>query len=554
MPKPLHLIIYFYISIHVVFAQNESNSDLSVYNQVVLSPQDSITKYTKLTVDSYRAGDLKMFKKYCDIVLAIAIANNLEETRIRVLINIAIYYQQTDQYEKSLEAYLEGEKLAQELLNGSDLKILIETNLGNLYNSIGNYDKAIIAMKEVLELSKNNDNPEMFQNVAYSVLGTASLNQNKFAEALEYMQKTKELSIKLNLDHDLIRTMINISECYLKQGRYEDVIENGKKIFERITKEESVESKAFTQITIGAAYIGLEKHTEAQTPLEEAKAIAISGGFLKIKMEAHHYLAQVYESLDDLKNSLEEQKAYTETREKYLQTLSKAQRLKVEKESENKSNIILEQQKSITFLSKEKQLYVFAGIVLLIILMVSSIMYWNRRKKLAEESIQLQEDKALLKNQNKALKDKLNTLAKKNQEQQESLTNSRSGIRKQKKSSISIEEQERYMIRILNYMDQEKPYLDHEIKQSTVATKLEMSAHLFSEVLSVCFQKNFNNFINLYRVDTAKQLIKDPKFGHYKILAIGYEAGFPSKTSFNRVFKNLVGLTPTEYQNKHSDS
>ena len=117
-----------------------------------------------------------------------------------------------------------------------------------------------------------------------------------------------------------------------------------------------------------------------------------------------------------------------------------------------------------------------------------------------------------------------------------------------KKSSFSAEEEQKYMTSILNYMEKEKPYLNHEINQSDMAKNLHMSVHLFSEVLNICFKKNFNNFINLYRVDTAKRLMRDPKFAYYKILAIGYEAGFPSKTSFNRVFKNLVGLTPTEYQ------
>ncbi|AXT60743.1 AraC family transcriptional regulator [Aquimarina sp. AD10] len=97
-------------------------------------------------------------------------------------------------------------------------------------------------------------------------------------------------------------------------------------------------------------------------------------------------------------------------------------------------------------------------------------------------------------------------------------------------------------------MDNEKPYLDFEIKQSDIAKNLSMTIHQFSEVLNVCLEKNFNSFINLYRVNEAKNLIKNPKYKDFKILAIGYEAGFNSKTSFNRVFKQLVGKTPSEYR------
>ncbi len=549
MPKSLYLIIIIYLQVTTIFAQDKSNTDLSVHNQRVVSPQDSVAKYKDLCREAYRAGDLKTFKKYSDVVLAIAIANDLEETRIRVLVNIAIYYQQTDQYEESLAKYLEAEELAKTLPEDSYIKILIGVNLGNLSIAIGNYEMAIIAMEKVIHLAKNQDNPDEFNNVAYSVLGTAYLHQKKFPNALKYMQLSKDLAIKMNRNDNLIRAMINISECYLKLKRYEDAIENSIQTLQLITSEESVESKALTQLTIGIAFIGLNEPSKALAPLKEAKEIAVSGNFLKIKMDSHQHLSKVYESLGDLKKSLKEQKAYTETREKYLKTLSKAQRLKLEKESETKSDIISQQKESILFLSKEKQLSIFAGVVLIILLIVSSIIYWNRRRKLAEESLQLQGDKLLLKNENEALKDKLNALAKKIQKQ--GVPEKEIGIEQPKKSSLSHEEQQQYMELILNFMEEEKPFLDHEIKQSDIADKLKMSVHLFSEVLNVCFQKNFNNFINLYRVDTAKKLMKNPKFEHYKILAIGYEAGFPSKTSFNRVFKNLVGLTPSEFQKKH---
>ncbi len=473
--------------------------------------------------------------------------------RIRALVNIAIYYQQTDQYEQSLSTYIKASELAGSLPQDSYLKLLVEVNLGNIYIAIADYEMATKTMKNVIRLAKNQDNPDQFLSVAYSILGTAALRKKEYQAALEYMEQTKALSIKMDRNDNVIRTMINISECYLELQRYHDVIDNSTQALKRITSEESVESKALTQITIGAAYIGLEKPKEALAPLQEAQEIAISGNFLKIKMDSHEHLALVYESLGDLKKSLEEQKAYTNTREAYLKTLSKAQRLEVEKESKNKSDIITKQQKSIVFLSKEKQLYIFLGVILVILLIVSSVIYLNKRKRLAKESLQLQDDKALLKNENEALKDKLNELAKRNQKDKES-SGGYAKSQSHKKPSLNQQDQEKYMKLILEYMEIEKPYLNHEIKQSDIPGNLDMTVHLFSEVLNVCFKKNFNNFINLYRVDSAKQLMKDPIYKNYKILAIGYEAGFPSKTSFNRVFKNLVGLTPTEYQKKHMTS
>ncbi|MBP2831155.1 tetratricopeptide repeat protein [Aquimarina sp. U1-2] len=550
MQKSLYLFFAIWIQIVVVCAQETTIIDISIYDQKFPAVEDSIAKYTLLSKDAYRAGNLKTFKAYSNVILAMAKANNLEDTKIRTLVNIAIYYQQTDQYEKSLDTYLEAEKLAEKLPEDSYIKSLIKTNLGNLYIAMGDYEMAIVAMKNVLLLAENHDNPDMFKNVAYSIIGTAYLNQKKFVKALEYMELSKELSIKSSRKDYLISSMINISECYLALHRFEDVLKNGQHILKLIDDKESIESKALTQLTIANAFLGLKKPSKALNPLTEAKEIAISGNFLKIKMNSHHQLSKVYESLGNLKSSLEEQKAYTETRDQYLKTLSKAKRLELEKETKNKTKIITHQEKSITLLSEEKQRYIFLGIVLVALLLVSSIFYWNKRKKLAEKSLQLKDDKLLLQNENEVLKDTLNALALKNQKRE--FSQKTTEIRSSKKTSLSPEDQKEYMKLILDYMEKKKPYLDHEIKQSDIANCLQISVHLFSEVLNVCFQKNFNSFINLYRVDTAKKMIQNPKFKDYKILAIGYEAGFPSKTSFNRVFKNLVGLTPSEFQKKYS--
>ena len=534
MQKSLYLIIFLVSNFITISAQ-----DLAIESTL-----DSITEYKKLSVEAYGRGDFLAFKKYCDTLLIIANKNNLHEVRVNALINLGIYYNNINQYEESLSKYLEASEISNSLPENTRSKILILVNMGNVYNSIGNYNKATSSMNKVIELADSQENAERYLIAAYNALGTIAVHKKDYENSLKYMYQVKDLAIKMNRVDLIITALNNISDIHLRLNQYKEAIDKSTEALQLYTPEGSVESKAWSKLNIGAAFIGLEKPLHALPLLKEAKKIAISGNLLKIKMFSHQYLANVYESIDSIKNSLEEQKLYTETREVYLKSLSKAQKLEVEKELKTKSNIINEQQNSILFLNKEKQLYVFLGISLAILLITSSIIYWMRRKKLAKESLLLKGDKELLQNENELLKDKLNALAKSIQEE-------KTELQQHKKSSLDKKEQEVYMNRILNYMEEKKPYLDHEIKQSDIAKSLDISVHLFSEILNVCFHKNFNNFMNLYRIDRAKQLIKDPNFKHYKILAIGYEAGFPSKTSFNRVFKNLVGLTPTEYQKEY---
>ena len=58
----------------------------------------------------------------------------------------------------------------------------------------------------------------------------------------------------------------------------------------------------------------------------------------------------------------------------------------------------------------------------------------------------------------------------------------------------------------------------------------------------------FFDFINEYRLDEVKQALTDPAKQHLKILAIAFDAGFNSKTSFNTIFKKHTGMTPSEYR------
>jgi AraC-like DNA-binding protein len=63
------------------------------------------------------------------------------------------------------------------------------------------------------------------------------------------------------------------------------------------------------------------------------------------------------------------------------------------------------------------------------------------------------------------------------------------------------------------------------------------------------FNQNFRDFINKYRIEESKFLLKNKSNGNKTILEIAYEVGFNSKSAFNAAFKKFTGLTPKEYRN-----
>jgi len=117
-------------------------------------------------------------------------------------------------------------------------------------------------------------------------------------------------------------------------------------------------------------------------------------------------------------------------------------------------------------------------------------------------------------------------------------------------SSLNEEDMNFYKETLEKYMKSEKPYLDNELSIRKLAQQLEMQPHHLSQVINSGFDNNFYTYINNYRINEVIDLMKDPKRKHHTILAIAYDSGFKSKSSFNTIFKKMTGKTPSEFRDE----
>jgi AraC-like DNA-binding protein len=120
--------------------------------------------------------------------------------------------------------------------------------------------------------------------------------------------------------------------------------------------------------------------------------------------------------------------------------------------------------------------------------------------------------------------------------------------KKYERSTLTPETGERYLKRLLQLMEAEKPYLDAELTVSKLAEKLSVPPPHLSQTINERLNQNFIDFINTYRVEEAKRRLVDPSRRHYSVLAIAEEVGFNSKSSFNSVFKKHTRMTPSEFR------
>jgi AraC-like DNA-binding protein len=63
---------------------------------------------------------------------------------------------------------------------------------------------------------------------------------------------------------------------------------------------------------------------------------------------------------------------------------------------------------------------------------------------------------------------------------------------------------------------------------------------------------NFYTLINDYRVAEVQEKLKGKESKKYTLLAMAEDSGFQSKASFNRIFKNKTGMSPSKYRQMYS--
>jgi AraC-like DNA-binding protein len=118
---------------------------------------------------------------------------------------------------------------------------------------------------------------------------------------------------------------------------------------------------------------------------------------------------------------------------------------------------------------------------------------------------------------------------------------------KHKKSVLSASARKNLKKKILDYFENENPYLNPELNMDMLSAHLGIPKHRITEVLNTEIGKNFFQFVNSYRIEAVKAKLSE-KSNPYSIEAIGYECGFNSKSSFFTVFKKLTGQTPYQYK------
>ena len=96
-------------------------------------------------------------------------------------------------------------------------------------------------------------------------------------------------------------------------------------------------------------------------------------------------------------------------------------------------------------------------------------------------------------------------------------------------------------------MLEKKLYENLELSLNDLANQLQVHPNVLSQVINMQEGMTFFDYINFHRVEAFKKMVKQPENQKFTLLGLAYDAGFNSKTSFNRNFKKATGFAPSDY-------
>ncbi len=119
--------------------------------------------------------------------------------------------------------------------------------------------------------------------------------------------------------------------------------------------------------------------------------------------------------------------------------------------------------------------------------------------------------------------------------------------KKYQKSGLTEESADHLHRQLKHLMETQKVFEESELSLTDLADRLKTHPNYLSQVINEKEGKNFFDYVNTLRIGEFLKLAADPKNKQYTILALAYDCGFNSKSSFIRYFKKVTGHAPSAY-------
>ncbi len=535
----------------------------SAYSQSLQSHADSLQTLLKKPISDtlklqyhmdlahiYMDLDPSKMLQHADDALALAEKLNFEQEKGFIYNYKGVYHCKKGEFQIGLQHFLSGLKIMEQT-NHTQGRAEGLMNIGNLYLNIENYKEGEKYLLEALELSKitKSENSILMIN---NNLGILYSRQGDLDNALLYYNKALEKAKELSYKNQMISLYINMADSYMQKNEFEKGEDHFLKALQLSKETGNLGAQSQIKIALGQFYKIKEEFQKAIDYLQEGMEQATSIGANNLVSQASLLLSEIYEEQGEFEKALRIKEQHSLIKDTVGKNLLKTTKGLSEYELGKKEEEVMAKDSELKKTTTQKKIVTIIGVIVSLVLLFLGGFLYFRKQRLASEKKLVEWENNILGQTNLDLKKRIEMLSEEIKNKHEKTNDSVQKDKKYRTSTLSNKEREEYMQQILDYMETEKPYLDSELTLGKLAEELSMVSYHLSEVLNEALGKNFYDFINIYRVEAVKQFMADPKTSNLTLLGIAFDAGFNSKTAFNRAFKKATGLSPSKYRQKNT--
>jgi tetratricopeptide (TPR) repeat protein len=450
---------------------------------------------------------------------------NKKPSRLKCLNNLGASLSSLGKIPEALQTYQEALELSKEL-NDESFTAGIWINIAELECDLGEYEEAISLAQKALEvMEKNKDTLNL--STCYLNLGKYFRNLELYEEANKNTLKALQLSEQIIDVLGLWAALINLSELEYLKGNYESSNRLLKRLIEISgnNPEDIGLSPVYCQLAENAISVGTDVQKAKEYCLEAIRLAELSGKRNHLE-KAILVLTMYYSKVNDFNN-------FRRTIDKFSKTVKETATLNAKATSEElkiiyRTDQLTNENKNLqlTVRSKNNQL-LLSLLGLLVASLVGAVIFWQHQKlrQNMKTMFQMNLSLAYSKQEPAEIAPVPGTFPPDNESQ--------------------LSDSQLYVI-ILRKIEIMKSYKNPNFGIEDLAKHLKRNRRSISRAISTVGKTNFASLINEFKVNEARRLIMK-QGSEISISDIAEAAGFNSRTSFNRHFKEFTGFTPTDY-------
>lgn len=445
------------------------------------------------------------------------------------------YYMKSN-YAKAIDYFLIELKLA-ESMNYSEAQASSKNNIAMSYATDGDFNNSLIYYNQARKTYQNLNNKKGLATV-YNNIGNIYTNLENLDSALYYFQKSSKLSYDLNDEIMYAICQTNIAEIFIKQNNLieaSDLLNQAKNIFEQY---QLLTYLSATYHLFGKLYISIQDITKAKNSFYKSLEFAKKTGYKELEKENYLALSDLFFTQKDYNQAYSFQIKYTNLKDSLynIENSLKINQLKLNYETEKKDKEIQLNQLEI---QRQKKLLLFFEIafsVFVLLVTIAAVFYRKLNKSykmLVEKNIQIVEKKHKddIKEEFEIKKE---IIDKKYEKQAEDI-----GLKTEQYQALKFD---------VERLISEKIFLDSDISLDVMSKRINTNKLYLSKFINKEYHKNFNTFINEFRIEEAQKLLISPEYDNLTLDAIAELVGFKSRSSFYAIFKKITGVTPAFYK------